>query len=129
MTEATVGQWFKKPGDAVNVDEPLLELETDQVTLEVPARLRRLLQRLDAQVELVSAGDRVPDFDFHLPLVSAPCRLGFDPDREPAEIPYLTAEPGLVASWAERLPPRGPVGATELTTYKYLVRGNGQVRP
>src|SRR5258707_6667569 len=37
VTEATVGQWFKKPGDAVNVDEPLLELETDKVTLEVPA--------------------------------------------------------------------------------------------
>ena len=37
VTEATVGQWFKKPGDAVSVDEPLLELETDKVTLEVPA--------------------------------------------------------------------------------------------
>ncbi len=37
VTEATVGQWFKKPGDAVNADEPLLELETDKVTLEVPA--------------------------------------------------------------------------------------------
>ena len=37
VTEATVGQWFKKPGDAVAVDEPLLELETDKVTLEVPA--------------------------------------------------------------------------------------------
>ena len=32
VTEATVGQWFKKPGEAVNVDEPLLELETDKVT-------------------------------------------------------------------------------------------------
>ncbi|MBO0741376.1 MAG: 2-oxoglutarate dehydrogenase complex dihydrolipoyllysine-residue succinyltransferase [Hyphomicrobiaceae bacterium] len=37
VTEATVGQWFKKPGDAVNADEPLVELETDKVTLEVPA--------------------------------------------------------------------------------------------
>src|SRR5262244_2149196 len=37
VTEATVGQWFKKPGDTVNTDEPLLELETDKVTLEVPA--------------------------------------------------------------------------------------------
>jgi 2-oxoglutarate dehydrogenase E2 component (dihydrolipoamide succinyltransferase) len=37
VIEATVGQWFKKPGDAVSVDEPLLELETDKVTLEVPA--------------------------------------------------------------------------------------------
>ncbi|CFX10649.1 dihydrolipoyltranssuccinase [Candidatus Filomicrobium marinum] len=37
VTEATVGQWFKKPGDPVKVDEPLVELETDKVTVEVPA--------------------------------------------------------------------------------------------
>jgi 2-oxoglutarate dehydrogenase E2 component (dihydrolipoamide succinyltransferase) len=37
VTEATVGKWFKQPGDAVAVDEPLVELETDKVTLEVPA--------------------------------------------------------------------------------------------
>ena len=37
VTEATVGQWFKQPGDAVDADEPLLELETDKVTLEVPS--------------------------------------------------------------------------------------------
>src|SRR5579885_545480 len=36
VTEATVGKWFKKPGDPVAVDEPLVELETDKVTLEVP---------------------------------------------------------------------------------------------
>ena len=37
VTEATVGKWFKQPGDSVAVDEPLVELETDKVTLEVPA--------------------------------------------------------------------------------------------
>ncbi|MFZ0025177.1 MAG: 2-oxoglutarate dehydrogenase complex dihydrolipoyllysine-residue succinyltransferase [Pseudolabrys sp.] len=37
VTEATVGKWFKRPGEAVAVDEPLVELETDKVTLEVPA--------------------------------------------------------------------------------------------
>ena len=37
VTEATVGKWFKQPGEAVAVDEPLVELETDKVTLEVPA--------------------------------------------------------------------------------------------
>ena len=37
VTEATVAQWLKKPGEAVAVDEPLVELETDKVTLEVPA--------------------------------------------------------------------------------------------
>src|SRR5262249_37941365 len=37
VTEATIGKWFKKAGDAVAVDEPLVELETDKVTIEVPA--------------------------------------------------------------------------------------------
>lgn len=37
VTEATIASWYKKPGDAVNADEPLVELETDKVTVEVPA--------------------------------------------------------------------------------------------
>ena len=37
VTEATVGKWFKQPGEAVAADEPVVELETDKVTLEVPA--------------------------------------------------------------------------------------------
>jgi 2-oxoglutarate dehydrogenase E2 component (dihydrolipoamide succinyltransferase) len=37
VTEATVGKWFKSVGDAVKADEPLVELETDKVTVEVPA--------------------------------------------------------------------------------------------
>jgi 2-oxoglutarate dehydrogenase E2 component (dihydrolipoamide succinyltransferase) len=37
ITEATVSKWLKRPGEAVAVDEPVAELETDKVTLEVPA--------------------------------------------------------------------------------------------
>jgi 2-oxoglutarate dehydrogenase E2 component (dihydrolipoamide succinyltransferase) len=37
VTEATIGRWFKKAGDPVAVDEPLVELETDKVTIEVPS--------------------------------------------------------------------------------------------
>src|SRR4051812_49698633 len=37
VTEATVARWFKKAGEAVRADEPLVELETDKVTLEVNA--------------------------------------------------------------------------------------------
>ncbi|MFV0411115.1 MAG: biotin/lipoyl-containing protein, partial [Paracoccus sp. (in: a-proteobacteria)] len=37
VTEATVATWFKKPGDAVAMDEMLCELETDKVTVEVPS--------------------------------------------------------------------------------------------
>mgnify|MGYP001329450880 FL=1 len=37
VTTATVGKWLKQPGDAVKADEPVVELETDKVSVEVPA--------------------------------------------------------------------------------------------
>ncbi|GBE43248.1 MAG TPA: 2-oxoglutarate dehydrogenase complex dihydrolipoyllysine-residue succinyltransferase [Rhizobiales bacterium] len=43
VSEATVGQWFKKAGDAVSADEPVVELETDKVTIEVPAPVSGVL--------------------------------------------------------------------------------------
>ncbi len=49
ITEATVGQWFKKPGEAVRVDEPLVELETDKVTVEVPSPSAGVLQEIKVQ--------------------------------------------------------------------------------
>jgi 2-oxoglutarate dehydrogenase E2 component (dihydrolipoamide succinyltransferase) len=49
VTEATIGKWFKKPGDAVAVDEPLVELETDKVTIEVPAPAAGVLSDLAAK--------------------------------------------------------------------------------
>src|SRR5690606_29054115 len=49
VTEATIGQWFKKVGDAVAADEPLVELETDKVTIEVPAPAAGVLETIAAQ--------------------------------------------------------------------------------
>jgi 2-oxoglutarate dehydrogenase E2 component (dihydrolipoamide succinyltransferase) len=49
VTEATIGKWFKKPGDAVAVDEPLVELETDKVTIEVPAPAAGVLSDVAAK--------------------------------------------------------------------------------
>ena len=49
VTEATVGKWFKQPGEAVAVDEPLVELETDKVTLEVPAPAAGVLGNIAAK--------------------------------------------------------------------------------
>ncbi|MFZ2069459.1 MAG: biotin/lipoyl-containing protein, partial [Xanthobacteraceae bacterium] len=49
VTEATIGKWFKKPGDAIAVDEPLVELETDKVTIEVPAPVAGVLGDIAAK--------------------------------------------------------------------------------
>jgi 2-oxoglutarate dehydrogenase E2 component (dihydrolipoamide succinyltransferase) len=54
VTEATVAKWFKKEGDAVKADEPMVELETDKVTVEVPAPASGKLEKIN-----VAAGTTV----------------------------------------------------------------------
>jgi len=54
VTEATISKWFKKEGDAVKRDEPLLELETDKVTVEVPSPADGAIESISAK-----AGDTV----------------------------------------------------------------------
>ncbi len=54
VVEATVGQWFKQAGDRVAADEPLVELETDKVTVEVPAPASGVLAEI-----AVKSGDTV----------------------------------------------------------------------
>src|SRR5437588_2516024 len=49
VTEATIGRWFKQPGEAVAVDEPVVELETDKVTIEVPAPAAGVLSDIAAK--------------------------------------------------------------------------------
>ena len=54
VSEATVGQWLKKPGEAVALDEPIVSLETDKVAVDVPAPAAGILGEL-----LVKEGDTV----------------------------------------------------------------------
>jgi 2-oxoglutarate dehydrogenase E2 component (dihydrolipoamide succinyltransferase) len=54
VSEATVGQWLKKPGEAVALDEPIASLETDKVAVDVPAPAAGILGQL-----LVQEGDTV----------------------------------------------------------------------
>ena len=49
VVEATVAKWYKNEGDTVSVDEPLLELETDKVTLEVPSPSNGCIQKINAE--------------------------------------------------------------------------------
>ncbi|MQB45310.1 2-oxoglutarate dehydrogenase complex dihydrolipoyllysine-residue succinyltransferase [Rhizobium sp. ICMP 5592] len=57
VSEATVGTWFKKVGDVIKVDEPIVELETDKVTIEVPSPIAGTLSEIVAQAgETVGLG-------------------------------------------------------------------------
>jgi 2-oxoglutarate dehydrogenase E2 component (dihydrolipoamide succinyltransferase) len=64
VTEATIGKWFKKPGDAVKADEPLVELETDKVTVEVPAPAAGVLSEIAAKEgDTVNVGAKLGAID------------------------------------------------------------------
>ncbi|MEM8838709.1 MAG: 2-oxoglutarate dehydrogenase complex dihydrolipoyllysine-residue succinyltransferase [Pseudomonadota bacterium] len=89
VSEATVGQWYKKPGDAVQADEPLVELETDKVTVEVPAPAAGVLGDIS-----VEAGETV-EVGALLGMVSegdAPAANGGAPAAAPAEAASEPAE-------------------------------------
>ena len=54
ITEATLGEWLKQPGDAVGRDEPIASLETDKVAIEVPSPIAGVLQE-----HVVAVGDTI----------------------------------------------------------------------
>jgi len=82
VTEATVATWFKKPGDSVAQDEMLCELETDKVTVEVPAPMAGTLS------EIVAAEGDTVGVDALLAQISeggaAPVKTDDAPKAEPA---------------------------------------------
>lgn len=107
VTEATIGQWYKKVGDAVAADEPLVELETDKVTVEVPAPSAGVLSEIIAQEgETVEVGALLAALD--AAGASAPASA---PAAAPAapEAPAAHAAPAPAAATSE-MPPAPSAG-------------------
>jgi 2-oxoglutarate dehydrogenase E2 component (dihydrolipoamide succinyltransferase) len=93
VTEATIGKWFKKPGEAVAVDEPLVELETDKVTIEVPAPAAGVLGNIEAKDgDTVAVGallGQIKEGPGAVPAVAKPVAAA--PPTKPAAPPPTTA--------------------------------------
>src|SRR5579863_6459701 len=102
VTEATIGKWFKKPGEAVAVDEPLVELETDKVTIEVPAPAAGVLGDIAAKDgDTVAVGALLGQIK-----EGAPPAEGAAPPPEPAApAPQLSPAPSAPKSAAAKAPP------------------------
>jgi 2-oxoglutarate dehydrogenase E2 component (dihydrolipoamide succinyltransferase) len=91
VTEATIGRWFKKAGDAVAVDEPLVELETDKVTIEVPAPSAGVLGEISAKDgETVAVGALLGQ-------INDGAAGGARPASAPAKAPTAAAAPAVAA--------------------------------
>jgi 2-oxoglutarate dehydrogenase E2 component (dihydrolipoamide succinyltransferase) len=92
VTEATIGKWFKRPGDAVAVDEPLVELETDKVTIEVPSPAAGVLGEIAAKDgETVAVGALLGQIKEGAGAAPAPSRTSPAPTGKPDQKTSTTA--------------------------------------
>lgn len=116
VTEATVGQWFKKEGDAISVDEPLVELETDKVTVEVPAPSAGTLAQISvkpgdtvavgAVIGAISEGEGVSAGDGARPAATEQGHSQAEPRPEPSQRqPDATPPQSAPAINASEMPP------------------------
>jgi 2-oxoglutarate dehydrogenase E2 component (dihydrolipoamide succinyltransferase) len=108
VTEATIGRWFKKAGDAVAVDEPLVELETDKVTIEVPAPSAGTLGEIVAKDgETVAVGallGQINDGAAAAKPAAAPPKAADAPAKAAAPAAPAAAAPAAAAP-AQKTPP------------------------
>ncbi|MCY3755703.1 MAG: 2-oxoglutarate dehydrogenase complex dihydrolipoyllysine-residue succinyltransferase [Alphaproteobacteria bacterium] len=92
ISEATVARWMKAPGDAVEADEPLVELETDKVTVEVPAPRTGVLEEILAgegeEVEVGAVLGRMAAGA--APARAVPAPKAREPAAAPADAPPLS---------------------------------------
>ena len=92
VTEATIGTWFKKVGDAIATDEPIVELETDKVTIEVPAPAAGTLSEIIANegdtVEVDALLGQIAEGE----VAAAPAAAAPAAKEEPAEAAPAAAE-------------------------------------
>ncbi len=103
VSEATVGRWFKKPGDAVRADEPLAELETDKVTLEVNAPAAGVLSEI-----IVGSGETVTPGALLGQIADgavATAPSAPKPESAPAEAPKAAAPAPAPATQKTTMPP------------------------
>jgi len=114
VSEATVLKWFKNVGEAVEVDEPLVELETDKVTVEVPAPAAGVLTAIDATDGAeVAVGAILGSLDEGATASAAPAA----PAEAPAE-----AAPAAAPAPAPAAPAPAPAAATTDTKLSPAVR-------
>jgi 2-oxoglutarate dehydrogenase E2 component (dihydrolipoamide succinyltransferase) len=105
ISEATVGKWFKKAGEPVQADEPLVELETDKVTLEVNAPSSGVLSEIAAETgQTVAIGALLGQLSGEAALAAAPAPAAASkaaPEPAPAAATAMPPAPAAARIAAE----------------------------
>ena len=115
ITEATIGSWMKQVGDAVAVDEPIVELETDKVAMEVPSQVAGVITELCvAEGDTVEIGAILAKVDTEGKASAAPAPAAAAPASAPAEA--APAAPAPTAA-PESLMPISPAVRKMVTDY------------
>ena len=109
VTEATVGKWFKQAGEAVKADEPLVELETDKVTVEVPAPASGVMGDI-----LVKSGATVAVGSVLGALQEGSAPAKAEPTPKKVAPAPAAAQPKPAPVEAEAAPPPGPAARKAL---------------
>ncbi|WP_285008071.1 dihydrolipoamide acetyltransferase family protein [Pedobacter faecalis] len=98
VAEATVIKWAKQPGDAVEVDDIVLEIATDKVDSEVPSPVSgKLVRQLFKEDEVAQVGDILAIIEIEAEVTSAPVKQEETEDDLPADLPPLNDIPGVKA--------------------------------
>ena len=129
VTEATVAQWLKKPGEAVAVDEPLVELETDKVTLEVPAPANGTIAAISvdagATVEVGAVLGMMEAGDAPAAKAEAAPAPALAAEAKPAKAPAPTPAPAPAPAPAAKATRLMPVDALKAAAEGIWPEGHG----
>lgn len=119
IVSATVVQWFKKVGDPVALDEPLLEVSTDKVNSEIPSpvagRLEQILVQVDQELQVGEvlayiSTDKQIAANTEVPLASAPAASSGMEDFLSPSVMRLLREKGIAMSDLDKIPHTGQGG-------------------
>ena len=96
ITEGTLAQWLKKPGEAVAADEPIASLETDKVSVEVPSPVAGVLaEQLVGEGDIVAVGAVIARIDEQASAAASPAQAAAAATTNPAgagETPALRSK-------------------------------------
>ena len=123
VAEATLLQWKKKPGEAVAVDEILIEIETDKVVLEVPAPAAGVMaQIIKADGGTVVSGEVIANIDTEGKAGAAPA-----PTAAPADVPTISVAPATPQAPSGSPVATAPAGAVAMPSAAKLIAESGVV--